>query len=450
MKEEVKKKDPVEAMIAVQLEKFEVKPEDLQKIVNEYSELVVTGVDDKSGRKAVSEARKKLKSIRNQISNDAKDLRENFNKVSKAIIVREKELIAITLPEEERLEKIEADIALQEEEIRKQKELEEQERILARTNQLTGYGATFNGVQYELGDNIITMAEVKLFTEIEFTRKMEFFKEWQQQEAQLKLEAEIARQVMLDHNKKDVEDHLVSSGFEYELSSGLWFNKELNYRFKNKSEFESEESVSSFKEDLSVLISKVKKDRIDAENKRIADEKLKAEQERLAEIKKAQEEKQAELDRKQKELDDQLAAIEKQKQEAIKKEQQRIFDIRQSQLFAMGFTKTDFGFNLQDVYHADKIQLYVSDSDWNSFVETINKLCIKKQEEDKVAAEAEEKRKIEMAPDKEVLKTIADNIKASMNPKPVMKTAKGTAVLNNINELKNKIVKYIEDQTNNL
>jgi hypothetical protein len=434
MKEEVKKQDPVEAMIATQLERFEVKPEELQAIVKQYSELVVTGVNDKSGRKAVSEARKHLKRLRTGIDNNSKEFRENFNKVSKAIIGKAKELVSIVSPEEERLERIEKDIEEEEEEIARVKAFEEQERIIARTKLLEGYGATFNGVQYQLGDNTITIAEVRLFTDTEFNRVETFFREDYENFEQLKLQAELDRIAFIKELSNDAAVFIIDLGFKPE-------------DFPHK-EFETIEELDDFKVWAENKIAKEKKDKIDAENKRIADEELKAEQARLAEIAAKQKAQQDELDRKQKELDDQLASVKAQQEKDAYNAKVNLFESRRSQLL-----------NTPNLIHKAVIDnigsgfYSLNDEIWISFLHGCKNDFEKEQERLAIEAEetaaAEEKRRAEMEPDVDVLKQIAVDIKGSIVDHK-MKSSKGQAVINNINELKRKTITYIEEQIKSL
>lgn len=394
MKEEVKQTDPVEVMIASQLSQFEVNKEDLKDRVALYSGLVVKGISDKPGRKAVSDARKNLKTIRAGITNTGKDLRDNFNKVSKAIIAREKELIAITQPEEDRLEQIEKDISEEEEELARIKAFEEQELIIARTKVLEGYGATFNGIQYQLGEHSITVSEVRLFTEIEFSRVEYYFRDDFENCERLRLQVEIDNQTNLTNNKEVAILHIQSLGYVFEKDS--FYNPDFKHRFANIRDLETEEDLRVFKMEMDNIAKHFNEEKEKAEAKRIANEELKAEQDRLSEIDKQQKAQQAELDRKQKALDNQLAEIELQNKKAV---------------------------------------------------EISNQLERIKQQEIQTKKDllAEESRKIEMAPDVEILKQIAVDIKVSIvNYK--MKSAKGIAVINNINELKRKTINYIEEQ----
>ena len=394
MKEEVKQTDSVELFISGQLDKFEIKPDDLQKLVDQYSKIEVKGIDDKVGRKSVSEARKDLKSRRSLITNKGKELRDVPNKVSKAIIAREKELIAITQPEEDRLEQIEKDISEEEEELARIKAFEEQELIIARTKVLEGYGATFNGIQYQLGEHSITVSEVRLFTEIEFSRVEYYFRDDFENCERLRLQVEIDNQTNLTNNKEVAILHIQSLGYVFEKDS--FYNPDFKHRFANIRDLETEEDLRVFKMEMDNIAKHFNEEKEKAEVQRISNESIRAEKENLAEIAKQQKAQQAELDRKQKGLDNQLAEIELQNKKAV---------------------------------------------------EISNQLeRIKQQEiQSKKDLLAEESRKIEMAPDVEILKQIAVDIKGSIvNYK--MKSSKGVAVINNINELKRKTINYIEEQ----
>ncbi len=89
------------------IEKFDPTEAQLREIVSETNALSVSDLKDKAQLKVVRETRIKLKNARVSIQKQGKELRDDANKFSKAVIEREKELIAIIEPEERRLELIE-------------------------------------------------------------------------------------------------------------------------------------------------------------------------------------------------------------------------------------------------------------------------------------------------------------------------------------------------------
>lgn len=86
-----------------QLEQFNPTVAELQTLKQKYQKLEINGVEDKAGYAIVNEARKDLKAKRISITKLGKDLRDDANRFAKAVIEREKELIAIIEPLEESL-----------------------------------------------------------------------------------------------------------------------------------------------------------------------------------------------------------------------------------------------------------------------------------------------------------------------------------------------------------
>lgn len=89
------------------LEKFDPTVAELTKVAEESRAIVVTDFDDPKQIEAVHAKRIELKKTRVSIEKRGKELREDAIKFSKAVIAKEKELIAIIEPEEMRLDRLE-------------------------------------------------------------------------------------------------------------------------------------------------------------------------------------------------------------------------------------------------------------------------------------------------------------------------------------------------------
>lgn len=89
------------------LEKFDPTVAELTKVAEESRAVVVTDFDDPKQIEAVHAKRIELKKTRVSIEKRGKELREDAIKFSKAVIAKEKELIAIIEPEEMRLDRLE-------------------------------------------------------------------------------------------------------------------------------------------------------------------------------------------------------------------------------------------------------------------------------------------------------------------------------------------------------
>lgn len=85
------------------LEKFNPTKAELQTLVDRYKNLTINGIEDKGGYATVNSARKDLKEKRVAITKLGKQLRDDANKFAKAVISKEKELVAIIEPLETKL-----------------------------------------------------------------------------------------------------------------------------------------------------------------------------------------------------------------------------------------------------------------------------------------------------------------------------------------------------------
>lgn len=97
-------------METLDITKFDPTVEALQKIAEDARAVVVTDYTDKAQLELVATTRKTLKAARVKITNTGKSLREGAVKFQKDVIAKEKELVAIIEPEEDRLSEIEAEI----------------------------------------------------------------------------------------------------------------------------------------------------------------------------------------------------------------------------------------------------------------------------------------------------------------------------------------------------
>lgn len=91
-------------METLDLERFSPKEAELAALAEEGKHIVINGVDDKAGYELAQKVRIKLKNARVEIQKTGKLLRADALAFQKAVIEREKELIAIVDPVETELE----------------------------------------------------------------------------------------------------------------------------------------------------------------------------------------------------------------------------------------------------------------------------------------------------------------------------------------------------------
>lgn len=447
MKEELEKQSIVDITIKTEIKKFEVNPEQLKEKVKSYSELVINGVDDKEGRLSVSEARKDLKKCRTSITNKAKELRDNFNKVSKAIIAREKELIEITEPTEKYLELLELEIETEEEDIKRRKAEAEQERIMTRTKLLESVGASFNGAVYSLREHTIQYAEVKLFTDQEFERAYDFFID-----AYNLIEEEKQHAIVLQESKvSQYIDLLLANGYE-EVLTGT-FKKDEHSITKERLYSFSLEEVHNRIIEVDVLIANKEAEKLrqlkitEDNNRRLAE--LKELEKQQTEIRLNQEAKQKELDAKQAEIEAKEKLIRDEHERKEQLERQKLFNVRSGQLLLMGFIENG------NCYTAQKIDwppvsfdiLYNAiDEAWNLLISGVEAAIENKKQQDKENLELEAKRKEELRPDIDKIKEVAETLEKNIEFLPKLSTEKGKEIIFEVAERQIWIVKYLQDQ----
>ena len=110
------------------IERFDPTKEVLQQLVLKTQSITATDLKDKAQLEVVKQNRIELKKARVQIEKTGKAMRDDANAYSKAVIAKEKELIGIISPEEDRLKAIESEaeeLAIREERMKKLPERKE-------------------------------------------------------------------------------------------------------------------------------------------------------------------------------------------------------------------------------------------------------------------------------------------------------------------------------------
>jgi hypothetical protein len=132
----------MDKFITKELARFDatIKEADLTALVDKYSGLLIDGVEDKNGYRAVHDARIILKTKRVEISKIGKDLRASANAFAAAVIERENELIEIISPTEKELMRREDEVDEERDRIRIEKENAENERVQSIVDSLRKFG----------------------------------------------------------------------------------------------------------------------------------------------------------------------------------------------------------------------------------------------------------------------------------------------------------------------
>jgi septal ring factor EnvC (AmiA/AmiB activator) len=227
---EALKETALEPFIEKELERFEIKKEDLQAFVKTFDGLTITGVDDREGYKAVHEARMALKKKRVEITTKGKIVRSMANSFVKAVIAREDEFVDVISPREQEFQVMEDDIDEQKEQIRIAEREEEDRKIQVMSDQLSlvGYAAdyiTLKGMTEEHFSSTLDEA-TKAFvekTQQEQKEREELAEQQRQAEAKRKEEAEAnekerirLQKIQEEQNQKDREFREEKAKFDRE------------------------------------------------------------------------------------------------------------------------------------------------------------------------------------------------------------------------------------------
>lgn len=191
---------PQESFITTQLAKFDVNVAELTKLAEEYKGLTVTSVDDKAGLVSVRNARIILKGKRVAITKTGKDLRAQANSFNKAVIDRERELIALIEPTEEALQAEEDRIEAEKEHLRLAVEQAEAKRVQDRIDALRAVDAAHDLLELKMGPDD-WFAELLTTATEAFNKK----KAVEEQDRIAKEEFDAAEKVRMEQVAKDQE-----------------------------------------------------------------------------------------------------------------------------------------------------------------------------------------------------------------------------------------------------
>ena len=143
------------------IEKFNPTRAELNMKVERYKSLTINGVDDKTGYALVDTARKDLKQSRVDITKKGKELRDDANKFSRAVIAKEKELVGI-------IEPLEKELKAKQDEVDLIKAKEERKILLPERQE------KLESINLELSDDEILEMDSDTFSEFFNGKKMEY------------------------------------------------------------------------------------------------------------------------------------------------------------------------------------------------------------------------------------------------------------------------------------
>ena len=159
----------VEDVISTEIKKFNLADVKIAELKEQFKDLEISGVEDKDGYKAVSEAIKIVRTYRTGVEKVRKQIKEDYLKTGRAIDEEAKRLTAsleeIENPLKDKKQEIDDEIQAEKD----RQEAEAQAKTDKRVEELEAVGIKFDGRFYSIGEDIsVDIVTIKDFTDEQF------------------------------------------------------------------------------------------------------------------------------------------------------------------------------------------------------------------------------------------------------------------------------------------
>ena len=159
----------VEEVISTEIKKFNLADAKIAELKEQFKDLKISGVEDKDGYKAVSEAIKIVRTYRTGVEKVRKQIKEDYLKTGRAIDEEAKRLTAsleeIENPLKDKKQEIDDEIQAEKD----RQEAEAQAKTDKRVEELEAVGIKFDGRFYSIGEDIsVDIVTIKDFTDEQF------------------------------------------------------------------------------------------------------------------------------------------------------------------------------------------------------------------------------------------------------------------------------------------
>ena len=160
----------VEDVISTEIKKFNLADAKIAELKEQFKGLKISGVKDKDGYKAVSEAIKIVRTYRTGVEKVRKQIKEDYLKTGRAIDEEAKRLTAsleeIENPLKDKKQEIDNEIQAEKD----RQEAEAQAKTDKRVEELEAVGIKFDGRFYSIGEDIsVDIVTIKDFTDEQFS-----------------------------------------------------------------------------------------------------------------------------------------------------------------------------------------------------------------------------------------------------------------------------------------
>ena len=160
----------VEDVISTEIKKFNLADAKIAELKEQFKDIEISGVEDKDGYKAVSEAIKIVRTYRTGVEKVRKQIKEDYLKTGRAIDEEAKRLTAsleeIENPLKDKKQEIDDEIQAEKD----RQEAEAQAKTDKRVEELEAVGIKFDGRFYSIGEDVsVDIVTIKDFTDEQFS-----------------------------------------------------------------------------------------------------------------------------------------------------------------------------------------------------------------------------------------------------------------------------------------
>lgn len=269
------------------LKEFNVTDTAIAELKNKYSELKISGLEDKQGYAVVRAARLDIKTRRIEVDKKRKELNEVAINHQRQVNAEAKRITALLEPLEDYLTTQEKEFEDEKERFKKEKERLEKEKIVNRIKNLVSIGFVFNGVSFDADydhfENVfeyflISIQEDALYAmtdeqfnafhakyKIQFDAKNAYLEEEKRLHEELQAKIDAERKAEIDRLEKLRQEQLAKEAEERRIE-----NERLEkIRIAQQAERERLEVIER-EQALKEAILKAEKERIEAEKQALA------------------------------------------------------------------------------------------------------------------------------------------------------------------------------------
>lgn len=263
---------------------------EIEALKEKYSGLSLTDVNDKKQLALIKSARIEFKNARIGVEKYCKSVRDGANAFSKAVIAKEKEIVALIEPEETRLEQEEAKYEAEQQRLAEIKRKAEEEKFNSRVLTLSKMGFKLTDRGYELFGCVATSTEINLMDEMAWVK----FLEGEANAAYELEQTEIKRKEKEEEERKAEEERIKSENEKLRKEESERLERQRKEQEEEKKRLEAAQAEQLKKEEELAArereLQRIENERIAAEKKK-ADESKRAKELEEAKTKAAEEER---------------------------------------------------------------------------------------------------------------------------------------------------------------